>query len=335
MTQNDEDRDVRPLRWGVMGTGGIAAAFTVDLTRSALGEVVAVGSRSQETADAFAARLGVARAHGSYEALLDDADIDAVYVATPHPWHHPLALAAIDTGRAVLVEKPFTVNAAEARELVAAARERGSFLMEAMWTRFLPHTQFVREMLASGRLGEIRTVEADHGQWFVKDEAHRLFAPGLAGGALLDLGVYPVSFASMVLGTPDRILAMSTPAFTGVDAHTSMVFGYASGAQAVLDTTLEAVSPTVASVTGTDGFLTVSGPFYAPARVDVVLRDGSREAYADPYEGHGLRAEAEEVARCVAAGRTESALLPLDESVSIMATMDEVRRQIGLRYPGE
>lgn len=327
--------EVPPLRWGVLGTGGIAAAFTADLRRSRLGEVVAVGSRAPATAADFAARLGVPRAHGTYEALLADDDIDAVYVATPHPWHYPLALAAIDTGRAVLVEKPFTVNALEARALVAAARERGSFLMEAMWTRFLPHIHYVRSVLASGRLGEIRAVAADHGQWFVEDEAHRLFAPGLAGGALLDLGVYPVSFASMVLGTPDRIAAMSTPAFTGVDAHTSMLFGYASGAQAVLDTTLEAVSPTTATVTGTDGFLEVSGPFYAPARVRVVLRDGTREGYEEPYEGHGLREEAEEVARCVAGGLVESPLLPLDETVSIMETMDEVRRQIGLVYPGE
>jgi predicted dehydrogenase len=203
------------LRWGIIGTGGIARAFAADLELTGSGTVAAVGSRSLEKARAF----GFGRAHGSYEALVADPDVDVVYVATPHPMHHANARLALEAGKPVLVEKAFTMNADEAKDLVSLARERELFLMEAMWTRFLPHMAEIRRLIADGALGEIVTVLADHGQWFPQDPAFRLFAPELGGGALLDLGVYPVSFASMVLGTPERIVTLSTPAFTGVDGR--------------------------------------------------------------------------------------------------------------------
>ena len=206
------------LRWGILGTGGIARTFVTDLRLGDSGVATAVGSRSQASADSFADLFGIANRYASYESLVADPDVDVIYVATPHPMHHDNAILALRAGKHVLVEKPFTMDAAEAREVVGVARESGRFAMEAMWTRFLPHVGVVRDWLARGLLGDIVTVTADHGQWFAEDPEFRLFAPRLGGGALLDLGVYPVSFASMVLGTPSLIVSISDPAFTGVDS---------------------------------------------------------------------------------------------------------------------
>ena len=316
-----------PVRWGILGTGGIAASFASDLRLSEAGVAVAVGSRSQAAADRFADSYGIANRHDSYESLVADPDVDVIYVATPHPMHRDNAILALRAGKHVLVEKPFTMNAAEAREVVAVARERGLFAMEAMWTRFLPHVGVIREWLGKGMLGDVVTVTADHGQWFAEDAGFRLFAPELGGGALLDLGIYPVSFASMVLGTPSRIVSMSDPAFTGVDAQTSMVFGYDSGAQAVLTCTLRAKSPTRAAIVGTDARIEVDGDFYAPARVSLIPRDGDPVVVESAHQGRGLRHQADEVARRLAAGEVESPFMPLDETISIMETMDTVLKQ--------
>jgi predicted dehydrogenase len=316
-----------PVRWGVLGTGGIAKAFTADLALTDSAVVTAVGSRSRRSADRFADEFGVANRHASYESLVADPDVDVVYVATPHPLHRDNAVLALRAGKHVLVEKPFTMNADEAREIVQAARERGLFAMEAMWTRHLPHVAIVRGWLAQGLLGEIVTVTADHGQWFAEDPQFRLFAPELGGGALLDLGVYPVAFASMVLGTPNRIVTLSDPAFTGVDAQTSMIFGYESGAQALLTCTLRAKSPTRAAIVGTDGRIEIEGDFYAPAAVTLIPRIGEPTRIEPAREGRGLRHQADEVARRLAAGELESPFMPLDESISIMETMDAVLAQ--------
>jgi predicted dehydrogenase len=318
-----------PVRWGILGTGGIARAFVTDLQLSDTGIAVAVGSRSQESADRFAGPFGIDRRHASYERLVADPDVDVIYVATPHPMHHNHAILALRAGKHVLVEKPFTMNAAEAREIVHVARERGLFAMEAMWTRFLPHIAVIRDWLAQGLLGDVVTVTADHGQWFAEDPAFRLFAPELGGGALLDLGVYPVSFASMVLGAPSRIVSLSDPAFTGVDAQTSMVFGYGSGAQALLTCTLRATSPTRAAIVGTDARIEVEGAFYAPGAVTLVPRNGDPVRVESVHEGRGLRHQADEVARRLAAGDLESPLMPLEETISIMETMDTVLSQAG------
>ena len=316
-----------PLGWGLIGTGGIAETFAADLMFTDSGRVAAVGSRQMDTADRFADRFNIPNRHGSYAALVADPDVDLVYVATPHPLHHGDALLALRAGKPVIVEKPFTLNAAEAQELVATARAEGLFLMEAMWTRFLPHIAQIRRLVADGALGEIVTVTADHGQWFPKDRDFRLFAPELGGGALLDLGVYPVSFASMVLGTPDRIVALIDPAFTGVDGQTSMLFGYPSGAQAVLTCTLSAKSPTRAAIVGVDARIEIDGDFYAPASFTLVSRTGERTRVETPHEGRGLWHQADEVAGCLREGLLESPLMPLDESISIMQTMDEVLAQ--------
>lgn len=321
------------LRWGVIGTGGIASAFTRDLTLLDGSEVVAVGSRAQESANRFAAEHSVPRAHPSYASLVADDDVDVVYVATPHPGHHDAAMLAIDAGKAVLVEKPFTMDAAEAHSLVSAARDRGVFLMEAMWARFVPHMVRVRELLAEGALGEVKMVIADHCQWFSGDPTHRLLDPALGGGSLLDLGIYPVSFASMVLGSPTGVTAVSDPTPTGVDATTSVLLRHDGGAHAVLTATQLALGPNRAAIVGTDARLEIDSVFYSPTTFTLTSRDGVVERFDQPHEGGGLRHEAAEVARCVRAGRLESDVMPLDETVSIMRTMDEIRRQIGLTYP--
>jgi predicted dehydrogenase len=316
-----------PLGWGLIGTGWIAEAFAADLSLTDSGRVAAVGSRQMDSANRFADRFDIPNRHASYEALVADPEVDVVYVATPHPMHHPNALLALRAGKPALVEKAFTMTAAEAEDLVATARAEGLFLMEAMWTRFLPHIAEIRRLLADGALGDIVTVSADHGQWFAQDAEFRLFAPELGGGALLDLGVYPVSFASMVLGKPDRIVTLIDPAFTGVDGQTSMLFGYASGAQAVLTCTLSAKSPTRGAIVGTDARIEIDGAFYEPTPFTLISRTGERTDFDAPHQGRGLLYEADEVARCLHEGLLESPLMPLDESISIMQTMDAVLAQ--------
>jgi predicted dehydrogenase len=308
----------------VLGAGGIARRFVKDLQEFGAGTVIAVGSRDAARAEAFGAELGIAHHHGSYESLVEDGDVDVIYVATVHPTHHAGAMLALEHDKAVLVEKPFTMNAEEARQLVATARARKLFLMEAMWPRFLPHFAALREVIAGGSLGEIVAVQADHGQWFASDPTHRLFAPELGGGARLDLGIYPVSFASFVLGKPSRVSVEVTPAFTGVDGQTSMLFSYPSGAQAQLTCCLFARTPNRAVVVGTQAHADVAGTFYVPGSFDIVARDRTRTRVEPPHEGFGLWYEAAEVERCLETGLLESPLLPLDETVSIMETMDEV-----------
>jgi len=334
MTQA-QDQPAPALRWGLIGTGWIANRFADDLRRLPGAEIVAVGSRAQSTADAFADRFAIARRHASYEALVADDDVQAVYVSTPHPGHHDAAMAAITAGKHVLCEKPFTMDAAQARHLVDAARAHGVFLMEAMWTRFLPHMVRLRAELDSGRLGDPRMVIADHSQWFARDATHRLFAPELGGGALLDLGIYPVSFSSMIFGAPTAVTAVSDQAFTGVDAQTSILLQHRGGRQSVLTTTLEALGPNRAAVIGTEARIEIASYWLGPSSFTLTPRVGEPETIAPVEPGNGLRHQAAEVARCVAEGHLESAVMPLEETVAIMATLDEVRRQIHLTYPPE
>jgi predicted dehydrogenase len=320
------------FRWGIMGTGNIAGKFATDVRLSADCRVVAVGSRTLEQAKRFAGQYGIGHAFGSYRQLAECAEVDAVYVAVANPVHHPAALLAIEAGKAVLVEKPFTIDLAEAESLVEAARARRVFLMEGMWTRCLPHMRHIHEILAEGRLGEIRMVTAEHGIWFPKDAAHRIYRPELAGGALMDLGVYVLSLASMVLGSPEGVTARSSFAFTGVDSQTEIILGYPGGARAVLATSIEAQMGNRAAIVGRDARLEIDGTWYRPTSITVTARSGEAERYDHPDVGNGLRHEADEVARCVRAGLLETPVLPLEETLQVMATMDEVRRTIGLVF---
>lgn len=317
-----------PLRWGLLGTGKIAGDFAKDLSFLDGHQVAAVGSRHLETARAFAARFSPARAHGSYEALVADPGVDIVYVATPHPFHLPNTLLALEAGKPVLVEKPFAMTGAEARQMVAAARQRGLFLLEAMWMRFLPHIRLVQSVIASGLIGEVQSVQADHGWAIPPDPKGRHFAPELGGGALLDLGIYTVSLATMLLGRPRTITSATTPAFTGVDAQTSIVLGYAHGAQALLHTTLLARVGNRALVTGTRGRIEIDEIFYTPTSFRVLDQDGKvLQDHPRDYRGHGLREQAVEAARCLREGLTESPLLPWEESIAIMDILDTVTAQ--------
>jgi predicted dehydrogenase len=322
-----------PIRWGLMATGGIARTFAGDLAHVPDAALMAVGSRTQESADAFGAEFDIPHRHASYEALAEDPEVDVVYVSPPHPYHHDATLLALRAGKAVLCEKPFAMDQASAAEMVEVARSAGALLVEAMWTRFLPTMARVREILAAGMLGDLVYLTAEHGQWFPSDPEFRLFAPSLGGGALLDLGVYPISFAHMVLGTPARITAVSDPAFTGVDRTTSAILQYPGGVHAVLTTSLAAASDNPAAIYGTEARLELDGWFYTPTSFRVVSREGDvLESYTPPSGGRGMEHEAIEVGRCLRAGMTESPIMPLDETLAVMATMDEIRRQIGLAY---
>ena len=324
------------LRWGVLGAGGIARQFAEDLRSDGLG-LQAVGSRTREGAERFSTQLGgIASVYGSYQALVEAPEVDVVYVATPHPLHAEHALLALRAGKHVLVEKPFALNAAQARAVVAEARARGLVVLEAMWTRFLPHMVRLRELVADGALGEVMTLVADHSQQLSADPAHRIQDPALGGGALLDLGVYPVSFAWDLFGAPLTIDSRSVPTATGVDRQTAVVLTYPGGAQAVLHTALDLAGRNDAVVLGTDARVEIAPTWYAPSTLRVVRPDGTvLEEFDGRGPGRGMQYQARELERLVREGHQESPVLPPGESIAVMETLDEVRRQIGLAYPGE
>lgn len=328
--------DAPAIRWGVLAPGGIARDWTAALHATTRARVVAVGSRSRERAQAFAAEFGVERAHGSYEALVADDAVDAIYVASPHSEHSDHALLALGAGKPVLVEKAFTRNAVEASAVIDAARARGLLAVEAMWTRFLPHIDVVRRCLEDGLLGELKTVQADHGQLLFPDGPQRLADPALAGGALLDLAIYPISFAHLVLGGFTDVRATGVLADTGVDASETVAVVGPQGAIATLASTMLAKTPCAASVSGTSGRLELDGWFYQPNTVRLIDPDDREiDRYETPRREHGLAYEAAEFARLLAAGKTEADLLPLDETLRIMQVLDDVRAQLGCAFPGE
>jgi predicted dehydrogenase len=317
------------LRWGILGTGFIAGLQVQDLLDSGF-TVQAVGSRSLESSQEFSDRFGIPTAHGSYE------DLAAVYVATPHVFHHANALLALNAGKHVLVEKAFTINAGEAQDIVELAEAKGLVALEAMWTRFLPHMARLREILRDGMLGEVRKVVASHNQNLPKDPAHRLNDPALGGGALLDLGIYPVSFAFDVLGAPERILASAAMTATGVDRQTAAIFEYAGGQQALLDCALDTAGNNRAVIIGTEGWVDIDAVWYNPMPFTRYDTSGNvLERFHHPVKGRGMQYQAAELERLATEGLTAGTLLPPSESVAIMAAMDEIRRQIGLTYDAD
>ena len=323
------------FKWGIIGTGGIARAFSNDIGFLSDHVIAAVGSRNLENAESFVKTIPGAKAHGSYDALINDSDIDAIYVATPHPSHKENVIAALNAGKPVLCEKPFAVNAHEAKEMVTAAKANDVALMEAMWARFLPHYAKIREIVASGVLGQITTIHADHGQRLADQNIARLVEPSLAGGALLDLGIYPISFAHMVLGIPQSITSSAVFTDKGVDAQTSLILDYANGSQAILNTTMIVQTPCTAVIAGLKGYLEVNRTFYNPTSMRLTLFDGTVTEYPSDYKGHGLREQAVEFAHVIKSGAKESPILTWDDTIAIMEIMDTVRTQIGLKYPFE
>jgi len=328
------DQNIPGLRWGILATGGIAHAFASDL-RTAGRDLVAVGSRSAGGAERFAEEFGIPRAHASYEDLVADPDVDIVYVSTPHPFHADNAILALEAGKHVLVEKPFTLNQAEAERVRDVAAAKGLLAMEAMWTRYLPHMVRIRELVAEGALGEIRSLFADHTQRISTDPRHRLNALELGGGALLDLGIYPISFTWDILGAPQTIAAAAHMAETGADADVATVFTHASGAVSTSVSGSRAAGPNTAHIVGTEARIDIDRVWYTPTSFRLIGPDGTvREDFVSDIEGRGMQFQALAAERLVAEGNLAGDILPIDETVAIMGTLDEIRRQIGLVYPG-
>jgi predicted dehydrogenase len=322
------------IRWGILGAGGIADTFVTDLTAAGI-TVSAVGSRDLDKARRFADQHGVATAHGSYDDLVADPEVDAVYVATPHVFHEQNALLAIRAGKHVLVEKPFTVDAAEAERVFSAARDAGVVALEAMWTRYLPQQVRLREVVRSGVVGEPRLLTAAHMQSLPTDPRHRLNDPALGGGALLDLGVYPVSFAHDLLGPVDAVAATAVLSDQGVDVRTGMTLRHVGGATSTLFCALDTAGRNDAVLHCSAGRIDIDATFYSPGGFTVVDADGEFVERWDSAEDglRGMHHQALELARVVDAGELESPVLTSADVVAVMSTMDEVRRQTGVRYP--
>jgi len=321
------------IRWGIAATGGIARAFADALGRVPDAELMAVASRTPDRAREFAVAVGAARAHGSYEALAGDPDVDVVYVASPHARHCPDAVLYLDGGKHVLCEKPLALDAAQVATLTSAAARNGRFLMEALWSRFLPAYAELVRLLDDGVIGTPQLVEADFGfRMGAVDPAHRLFDPALGGGALLDLGIYPLNLAFLVLGHPTEVQAVGVIGSTGVDEQTAAVLRHRHDTISVVKAAIRASYPCTARITGTDGAITIPAFMHCPQHLVVQTAAGERRLEA-PMDGNGLHHQVHEVHRCLRAGLTESPMMPWSESLTLATTMDAIRAQIGLRYP--
>ncbi|MFJ1311469.1 Gfo/Idh/MocA family protein [Agrobacterium sp. P15N1-A] len=326
-------KDAPPLRWGILGTGWIAAKFTESVKVHTRQVIAAVGSRSQDSADRFAREWGVEKAYGSYEALVQAPDLDIIYVATPHGQHHEHALLAIEAGKHVLVEKPIALNHAQAAEMVAAARRKGVFFAEALWTYFLPKFDVFQQVLDAGLIGEIKSVYTEYGEYLPRD--HRIFNPSLAGGPLLDLGIYPVSLLTQLLGVPSRVVGLATPDSAGVNGHLAVAMVNDRGAQGTMATTLYGFTPTNAAIVGTTGSIRFTTEFNLPGSFEVWSLDGSaRLKYEEPRGAHfeGLYHQATSVAHTIAAGGLESPCRPLESSLDTMTTLDAIRKAVGIDF---
>lgn len=327
------------IRWGILGAGNIAKKFASDLKLVDNAKLVSVGSRSADKASAFAKEFGATKAHGNYEVLAADPDVDVIYVATPHSHHCDNTLLCLDHGKAVLCEKAFAVNAAQARRMIDKAREKKLFLMEAMWTKFLPHYQKMKAMLKDGALGELNSVLINFGFQPKQPVPARMFDPSLAGGTILDIGVYNVFIAMSVLGKPDHIDAYMKPASTGVDEQCAVVFRYNNGAMAQLFSSFLTHLPTEAEINGSKGRLRLSTRFYAPeSRLEFYPeRPDSKQmiSFDAPQQGHGYQYEAQHVGECLEKGLTESAVMTLADTLEMMEVLDEIRRKAGIVYDAD
>ena len=324
----------KKIKWGIIGPGRIAHKFAQSLKCSEAAEITAVGSRSIERAEEFAKEYGISRAYGSYADLAADPDIDIVYVAALHPAHFACTMLCLKAGKPVLCEKPFTLNAAETKVLIKTARTAKLFLMEGMWMRYLPAIVKLRGLVAQGAVGEIRMVKADFGNRIPWEPEGRLLNPALGGGALLDVGVYPVSFAAMLLGVnPTKISGQAYLGTTGVDEQFSAILGYETGSLAPLSGAVRTALPNEARVIGTEGYIRV--PDFWRASSLELSRKGEIEKFELPFRSTGYIHEAEETMYCLREGLTESSIMPLDESLQIMKILDTLRKKWGLKYPSE
>lgn len=330
------------MRWGIIGTGNIAHQFAEGLSSVPDGVLQAVGSRTADSANRFAKRFGIPNAHASYEALAVDPEVDVIYISTPHPFHKENALLCIEHGKHVLCEKPFTLNAADTQVVVDAARAKGVFLMEAMWMRYFPAVQQLHQMIADGKIGYVRMIDTTFGFAASFDEAGRLFAPELGGGALLDIGIYPVSFNWFVVGAagihaqPDSITTIMRPAPSGVDESSSTIMTWQNKAIiATAQMSLGLDLQNEATVYGTHGSLKLTAQFWQADTLIYTPKGKPSQTFSHPIEGNGYNYEIVEVQERIEAGKLESEIMSLDESVAIMRTMDAIRAKWGLVYPQE
>jgi predicted dehydrogenase len=318
------------VRWGVVGPGRIAARVVRDFIHLPDAEVVAVASRSAERAVAFADANGIGRAHGSYRAIVEDDEVDVLYIATPHPQHRAVALAALAAGKAVLVEKAFTVTPEATREIAELAERTGVFAMEAMWTRFQPAVVRMRELIADGAIGDVRSVQGELGVNAPPDPLDRYYNPATGGGALFDLTVYPISFAQMVLGTPDTVAAHGALGPSGVDVEEAVLLGWADGRTASLFTSLRYATPGQMRVYGTQGWIDVLPRFHHPDTIVLHRTGRDAERITLPATGGGYFHELREVTDCILAGRPQSAVMPLADTIAVQDVMGAVADRIGL-----
>jgi len=322
-----------PFRWGILGAGGIAHKFATGLTVLPDAQLIAVGSRTQHNADKFGDTFNIPHRHASYEALANDPEVDAIYIATPHPFHKENTILCLNAGKAVLCEKPFAINAAEAQEMIAVAREKGVFLMEAMWSRFLPTIIKAQSLIAEGAIGDVRMLNADFGFRTSVNEEGRLFNLALGGGALLDVGIYPLSLAYLLFGKPATIASAAHLGETGVDEQAAIVLSYDKDQLALLSTATRTNTAHEALIYGTDGYIRI--PDWWHANKLILYKGGKEQTFDVPHDGNGYSHEAAEVAQCVRAGKIESETMSLDETLQIMHTMDAIRAQWGLKYPSD
>jgi predicted dehydrogenase len=322
------------IRWGVLGPGGIARRFAEAMAVVDDGTIQAVASRSRDRATAFNQVFGIPTAYDDATQLVDDPEIDAVYVATPHSRHQADVLMALEAGKPVLCEKPLALNEAQVRRMVDAARDRQLFLMEAIWSRFLPAYQVLVEAIAAGRIGAPQLVEADFGFRAPVEPEHRLFNPELGGGAILDLGIYPVQLCSLVLGPVERVAAAGYLGATGVDEQSAAVLLHQGGGMGVVKSAIRTSMSCTARISGTEGWIDLPAFMHCPDAITISDRGGSERVDCG-FDSSGLQFEIAEVHRCLAEGRTESAVVSLDESLAIARVLDQIRAQVGVRYPGE
>jgi predicted dehydrogenase len=320
------------VRWGIVGPGRIASLVIKDFPYVAGAEAVAVASRSIDRAQTFATEHGLTRAYGSYAEIMADDGVDVIYIATPHPQHHAIALAAIAAGKAALVEKTFAATVAGAEEVIAAAQQRQVFVMEAMWTRFQPAIVAARALIDDGAIGEVRQLQADLGVDRPYNPADRLFDPAQGGGAMLDLGVYVVSFAQYFLGTPDRVEVSGSLAPTGVDAEAGLLLGYDDGRVATLLISLKHHTPGAARIQGTKGWIEVPPRFHHPHRILLHRRGQEPEMISRPPLGAGYSHELLEVTERVRAGRIESAIMPLQDTLAVQRILNEACEKLGVHH---
>lgn len=322
------------IRWGILATGAIAKEFAKGLAFVPDAELVAVGSRTQQSADQFGEMFRVPRRHASYEALANDPDVDVIYIATPHTFHKANTLLCLEAGKAVLCEKPMAINVADTRMMIDRAREKKLFLMEAMWTRFIPATIRALELLQSGVIGDILMLHCDFGYHAPFDPKHIAYDPEMGGGALLDVGIYPLTLAYLVFGLPDSVSSQAVLGRTGTDDRNGMVLQYAGGRLAALSSAVSLDTPCEALFMGSKGRLKIHFPFWASQKLTLTV--GGREKIIEvPMVGNGYNYEAEEVGRCLRAGKLDSEHCPQAETLAIMQLMDSIRAEWGLKYPGE